>query len=843
MIYMGKDTQTLVALTLAGNQGAYEELVIRYQTAVIASACAVTHNEYMAEDAAQDAFVSAWLKLSSLREAEKFGAWVCRIAKNCAKNIMVRYREYISYDDIANAAYETGECPESLVLQDSEEESLVGQSMNKLPEKVRKIIKLHYFDGYSVSEIAGMLTIPVGTVKYQLHEGRKKMRKELCAMNENMNDTLVQKVMKKVEEFKLWGLRNNKEGVEKLYEQILTEIEGLPDSKEKQGMLADVLMCGCWWIPGKKNEEMLSRIKTAALESHNEDVMQFIVANEDAKYRGKKYIEFVKNVQMPFLSEHGLTKTLGYEWFWVAKTYFDMREYERGFEALEEVLSILEPSDVYYAAALSAKETERFTLGKADKERGVSATGETLRKESGKLYFISQPGYSKGGGNVYTSHYILWNASHCDRILYDDNMRVGDVYNGTDGKTSLAFIEDGARVETPCGIFENCEVWLTSCKEREIYTKTYYKEGVGIVKSEYCDQDGVRTQLLKRYNIAGGSGKLPLAKGNRWEYSSPDMKEGYFDYDTVVDITSFDGKTSVSSSYFWYVQKKIDENDFVSLMYAIRNGYVEEDEEGYCRVCDVAPLLDMAQKAAKTKFQKAYFAAASSVARRIMETDDVFNPKRTASGHWNFFHYAKVIKQNGKVSTKELYGKSFELKDCGRSSMENSLLYNFVYLILENLTGMLWNDEWCDGFYLKEERVLYNKKLDVEISCSDVEKIVTPAGEFEDCRCLTLKATGIEKTGWAYQGGHKEYYFAPGVGIVRMVAHRGNYTIRTVYDLARYIGTGEGYMPLEAGFLRRYEAQGLTDGYVASAEYTFENDDNGRLIMFTDQEGIRMLEV
>ena len=242
MIYLDKDTQTLVALTLAGDQSAYETLVLRYQTAVIASACAVTRNEYMAEDAAQDAFVSAWLKLSSLREAEKFGAWVCRIAKNCAKNIMTRYREYVSFDDIANTEYETGECVEELVLQVSDDESLVEQSISRLSETVRKIIKLHYFDGYSVSEIANMLIIPVGTVKYQLHEGRKKMRKELCAMNEHMNDTLVQRVMKKVEEFKLWAFRNKKEGIEEKYEKLLAEIEGLPDSKEKQGMLADMLM-------------------------------------------------------------------------------------------------------------------------------------------------------------------------------------------------------------------------------------------------------------------------------------------------------------------------------------------------------------------------------------------------------------------------------------------------------------------------------------------------------------------------------------------------------------------------------------------------------------------------
>ena len=840
--YSDKDTQTLVSLTLAGDQRAYEALVVRYQRAVIASACAVTRNEYMAEDAAQDAFVSAWLKLSSLREADKFGAWVCRIAKNCAKNIMVRYREYVNYDDIANTEYETGECVEELVLQCSEDESPVRQSVDGLPEKVKKIITLHYFEGYSVSEIAHMLTIPEGTVKYQLHEGRKKMRKELCAMNENMNDTLVQKVMKKVEEFKLWGLRNNKDGVEKLYEQVLADIEGLPVSKEKQGMLAEVLMRGCWWIPGKKNEEMLSRIKAAAIESRNEEVMQFIVANENGKYSGKKFIDYVLDVQIPFLKEHGFTKTIGYEWFWAAKAYIDQKEYDRGFDALEKVLSVLEPSDVYYAAALSAKKAEKFTLGKPNKERGVSGIGETLLRNGSKLYFYNQPGYSWGMDG--DSAYIFFNASRCDRILFDDDMKVGDVYEGSDGKTKLVFAADGVCVATPCGSFEGCELWVTTNEERGTSVKTYYKDGIGIVKSECVDEnDEAKTRILKSYNIAGGSGKLPLAVGNKWEYTFSGMKEEYFDYEHSMEITSFDGKKAVSSLYWYFVQKKVDENDFEALMNAVRYGYVDyREEDGNCRVCDVAPLLDMAEKAAKTKFQKAYYAAASSVARRIMETDEGFNPQRTASGHWNFFRFSKVKKHEGNVLSNEIYGKNFELKGGERSTMANSLLYNFVYDIIENVTGVLWNEEWRDGFYIKEERAVFGKKAETEISVSNAGTVSTEAGDFPNCLCVTLKVTGLEKTGWAYQGGHKEYYFAPGVGIVRMVARRGNYTIRTVYDLVKYIGTGDGYMPLEAGFLRRYEAQGLTDGYVAAAEYTFENNERGNLVMFADQTGIRKLE-
>lgn len=85
MLYYDQNDETLVMLTLAGEQRAYEVLVARYEKVVIASASSVTHNQFMAEDAAQDAFVTAWMKLNVLREPAKFRAWVCRIAKNCAK--------------------------------------------------------------------------------------------------------------------------------------------------------------------------------------------------------------------------------------------------------------------------------------------------------------------------------------------------------------------------------------------------------------------------------------------------------------------------------------------------------------------------------------------------------------------------------------------------------------------------------------------------------------------------------------------------------------------------------------------------------------------------------------
>ena len=80
MYYQNEPDETLVMLTLAGEQTAYEVLVTRYQKLVISAAMKITKNHFMAEDAAQDAFVTAWMKLNTLQDAKKYASfsWLIR---------------------------------------------------------------------------------------------------------------------------------------------------------------------------------------------------------------------------------------------------------------------------------------------------------------------------------------------------------------------------------------------------------------------------------------------------------------------------------------------------------------------------------------------------------------------------------------------------------------------------------------------------------------------------------------------------------------------------------------------------------------------------------------------
>lgn len=95
--YANYSDQTLVELTLLGQEEAYEALVIRHQKSVLGTARKITGSTYPSEDAAQDAFLSAWMNLASLRDGSKLGPWVCAIAKNCARTLTARVRRQLEH--------------------------------------------------------------------------------------------------------------------------------------------------------------------------------------------------------------------------------------------------------------------------------------------------------------------------------------------------------------------------------------------------------------------------------------------------------------------------------------------------------------------------------------------------------------------------------------------------------------------------------------------------------------------------------------------------------------------------------------------------------------------------
>ena len=164
----------LVARCLAGSDGAFRDLVERYQTRIYSLALRMTGNHADAEDLAQEAFIRAYSALASYRRigAGGFGAWLYRIAVNLCLNALRSRKRAVAVDP--------NDLDELQAPADGiERASAVQEAVQSLDEDYRAVVALRFTEGLSYREIAGVLDVPVSTIETRLHRAKKRLRELL----------------------------------------------------------------------------------------------------------------------------------------------------------------------------------------------------------------------------------------------------------------------------------------------------------------------------------------------------------------------------------------------------------------------------------------------------------------------------------------------------------------------------------------------------------------------------------------------------------------------------------------------------------------------------------------
>ena len=132
-------------------------------------------NQSLADDLAQDALVRAYVASGSFLGLSKFSTWLFRKAYNC----FIDHCRKASFDTVSDESLEA----QSVLSDDSTDESFRYQqlymALDKIPEKERAAIVLHYFEERDIKEIASIMQIPAGTVKYLLSVGRNHLKEHL----------------------------------------------------------------------------------------------------------------------------------------------------------------------------------------------------------------------------------------------------------------------------------------------------------------------------------------------------------------------------------------------------------------------------------------------------------------------------------------------------------------------------------------------------------------------------------------------------------------------------------------------------------------------------------------
>jgi RNA polymerase sigma-70 factor (ECF subfamily) len=182
-----ENDQQLVRRVQAGDQSAFNLLVLKYQHRVLKLVGRFVSDAAEAQDVAQEAFLKAYRALGSFRGESAFYTWLYRIAINTAKNALVAQRRRpVDFDlDLQDpeqferqARLKEVDTPEGVLLTEEIRE-VVERAMEQLPEDLRTAIVLRELEGLSYEEIAEAMDCPVGTVRSRIFRAREAIDKKL----------------------------------------------------------------------------------------------------------------------------------------------------------------------------------------------------------------------------------------------------------------------------------------------------------------------------------------------------------------------------------------------------------------------------------------------------------------------------------------------------------------------------------------------------------------------------------------------------------------------------------------------------------------------------------------
>ncbi len=143
----------------------FERAVQELASVMYRVACGLLRNDADRKDAMQSALLKAWEKRRSLRDEALFTTWLMRILINECK-ILLRKQRAIPMERLPEPA---------VPAYDMEVRDLV----DRLPEKQRLCVILHYMEGWQVKQVAAALNVPAATVRGRLMQARKALKLEL----------------------------------------------------------------------------------------------------------------------------------------------------------------------------------------------------------------------------------------------------------------------------------------------------------------------------------------------------------------------------------------------------------------------------------------------------------------------------------------------------------------------------------------------------------------------------------------------------------------------------------------------------------------------------------------
>ena len=174
--------ELLVVGAILGNLEAFEQLVLRYRPAVVRLARSIVGSDD-AEDVAQDALLLAFKALPGIEEPRKFAAWLSAITRHRAlrftKSETTHLSKRVALDEALLEKIEALAQP----LAEKERDEQMIKALDSLPADYAMPLRLHFLDDMPLKRIGAFMGIPLSTVKWRIHHGKKLLRAKLESTN------------------------------------------------------------------------------------------------------------------------------------------------------------------------------------------------------------------------------------------------------------------------------------------------------------------------------------------------------------------------------------------------------------------------------------------------------------------------------------------------------------------------------------------------------------------------------------------------------------------------------------------------------------------------------------
>jgi len=180
----------LLACYTAGDEAAFHEVVTRYKNSLYAFLRQFLNRRDLIEDVFQETFLQLFTSRDSFDASRPLRPWLFTIAANKAKDALRKWQrtaavpigtladsEELSFGDVLNAITSDSRIP-SDNLERTETALRVEQVIANMPENLREILILSYFNKFSYKQMAEILSIPIGTVKSRLHTAVGRFAKD-----------------------------------------------------------------------------------------------------------------------------------------------------------------------------------------------------------------------------------------------------------------------------------------------------------------------------------------------------------------------------------------------------------------------------------------------------------------------------------------------------------------------------------------------------------------------------------------------------------------------------------------------------------------------------------------